>query len=66
LGLAFHILQATLENCRQDQDDPYYSQQIETHNDTTIVTIPFSDDDRIAAFVCSIVRAVTKIDAKSI
>jgi len=36
------------------------------HSDTTIVTIPSSDGDRVAtAFVCSIVHA-TKIDAKSI
>lgn len=37
------------------------------HSDTTIVTIPSSDGDRVATtFVCSIVHALTKIDAKSI
>lgn len=35
-------------------------------SDTTIVTIPPSDGDRVVTFVCSIVHAVTKIDAKSI
>lgn len=35
-------------------------------SDTTIVTILPSNGDRVDTFVCSIVHAVTKIDAKSI